>query len=121
MPLYPDPLPPVETVLPDMVQRIVAAHHPSAVILFGSRARGTAGPDSDTDLLIVLERAPHKLAAAISIRETLSYYAGYPKDIIVATPAQIAEHKNDPTCVISHALKEGIVLYDRASQDARNA
>ena len=35
-----------------MVQRIVAKFRPEQVILFGSHARGEAGPDSDVDLLV---------------------------------------------------------------------
>jgi len=37
-----------------MVQRIVRRFRPERVILFGSHARGEAGPDSDVDLLIVM-------------------------------------------------------------------
>ena len=39
-----------------MVARIVRRFHPDRVILFGSHARGTAGPDSDVDLLVELSR-----------------------------------------------------------------
>jgi predicted nucleotidyltransferase len=37
-----------------MVRRIVQRFDPEKVILFGSHARGTAGPDSDVDLLVVM-------------------------------------------------------------------
>ena len=37
-----------------MVKRIVRKFHPEQIILFGSQARGDAGPDSDVDLLIVM-------------------------------------------------------------------
>ncbi|MBI4613681.1 MAG: nucleotidyltransferase domain-containing protein [Planctomycetes bacterium] len=36
-----------------VVDRLVAAHRPAAVYLFGSRAMGEARPDSDFDLLLV--------------------------------------------------------------------
>src|SRR5882672_3592094 len=39
--------------LEEAVGRLVSALHPRAIILFGSRARGTNGPDSDYDLLVV--------------------------------------------------------------------
>lgn len=35
-------------------ERVVAEFRPQRIILFGSYARGTATPDSDVDLLIVL-------------------------------------------------------------------
>ena len=38
-----------------MVKRIVKQFDPEQVILFGSQARGDAGPDSDVDLLIVMD------------------------------------------------------------------
>lgn len=42
------------TALAAVVDRLVAAHRPVAIRLFGSRATGTAAPDSDFDLLLVM-------------------------------------------------------------------
>ena len=42
-----------EALLHQMVDTIVREVSPEAIILFGSRARGDARPDSDVDLLIV--------------------------------------------------------------------
>jgi predicted nucleotidyltransferase len=45
-----------------MVRRIVDAYHPLRIYLFGSKARGDAGPDSDYDLLVVVaDDAPPEL------------------------------------------------------------
>ncbi|HET6468864.1 MAG TPA: nucleotidyltransferase domain-containing protein [Geminicoccaceae bacterium] len=38
----------------DLLDRVVRYFEPEAVILFGSHARGAAGPDSDYDLLVIL-------------------------------------------------------------------
>ena len=38
-----------------MVRRIVDQFDPEQVILFGSHARGKAGPDRDGDLLVVMD------------------------------------------------------------------
>ena len=38
----------------ELVRRIVNRFHPEKVILFGSYARGTAGEDSDADVLVVM-------------------------------------------------------------------
>ncbi len=37
-----------------MVRRLVRRFRPEQIILFGSHARGTAGLDSDVDLLVVM-------------------------------------------------------------------
>ena len=48
-----------------MVQRLVDKFHPEQVILFGSHARGDAGPDSDVDRLIVMmQHDPARMLAA---------------------------------------------------------
>ena len=39
----------------DLLQSIIAYFSPRQVILFGSRARGDAGPDSDIDLVVLLD------------------------------------------------------------------
>ena len=49
----------------DVVERLVREYDPDRIILFGSRALGTATEDSDIDLLVVKETAsrfPMRLA-----------------------------------------------------------
>lgn len=41
--------------LDELVRRLVEALHPVRIYLFGSHARGTAGPESDVDIMIVHE------------------------------------------------------------------
>ena len=42
-------------VPPELLSRVVNYFHPRRVVLFGSRARGEARPDSDIDLLVILD------------------------------------------------------------------
>jgi predicted nucleotidyltransferase len=57
-----------DSVLLEIVRRLIDAYQPERIYLFGSRARGDAGPDSDYDLLLVVpddappERRDGKLA-----------------------------------------------------------
>lgn len=44
-----------DPVLREIVDRLVATLNPRRLYLFGSQARGDAGPDSDYDLLAVVE------------------------------------------------------------------
>jgi len=101
-----------EATIPLMVGRIVEQFHPRRVVLFSSRARGTATADSDVDLLIVLDRVADKRRAAIEIRRALSDLSVC-KDIIVTTPDEIARRSDLPGSVLRPALREGKVVYER--------
>lgn len=50
----PGQAPPPDSILVEAVRRIRRAFAPAHIVLFGSRARGTASRDSDYDLLVVL-------------------------------------------------------------------
>jgi predicted nucleotidyltransferase len=47
--------PPNDALIDDIVCRIVETAQPEKIILFGSRARGDARPNSDFDLLVIKE------------------------------------------------------------------
>jgi len=95
-----------------MVRRLVDRFDPDRIILFGSHARGTAGPDSDVDLLVILPVTGSKRAKQIEMRVAL-HDINVPKDIIVATPEQVEQQKNIVGTIIRPALQEGRVLYVR--------
>ena len=101
-----------EATIPLMVDRIVQQFHPRRVVLFGSRARGTATADSDVDLLIVLDRVADKRGVAIEIRRALSDLPVC-KDIIVTTPDEIARRGDLTGSVLRPALREGKVIYEQ--------
>jgi predicted nucleotidyltransferase len=49
------PAPPQsDPILSEIVRRLVEAYQPERIYLFGSHARGEAGPDSDYDLMVVV-------------------------------------------------------------------
>jgi len=43
-----------ESKLDEIVDRLKQAYQPERIYLFGSHARGDAGPDSDLDILVVV-------------------------------------------------------------------
>ena len=96
----------------EMVRRIVERFHPDKIILFGSYARGTAGPDSDVDLLVVKNVSGSKRQERLAIRLALSGI-GLAKDIIVVTPEEVERYKDIVGTIIYPALREGKVLYER--------
>ncbi len=96
-----------------MVDRIVRRFQPLRIILFGSRARGDAQPDSDVDLLVVFPQVANKRSKAIEIRQALSDLP-VAKDIIVSTPDEIARRGDLVGDVLRPALAEGKVLYEHS-------
>ncbi len=104
----------VEATLREMVRRLVERFQPEKIILFGSRARGEAGPDSDIDLLIVLPGPLRRLEQTVDMRLALRGL-GVAKDVFLATPEELVAHKDLPGTLIYPALREGRVLYERAA------
>jgi predicted nucleotidyltransferase len=95
-----------------MVRRIRDRFNPDRIILFGSHARGTAGPDSDVDLLVVMPVEGNKRAKQLEIRMAL-HDIRVPKDIIVTTPQDFAWRKETIGTIERPAAREGKVLYER--------
>ena len=91
-----------------IVRRIVEVAQPERIILFGSAARETTGPDSDVDLLVV-KRGAHrrKLAGEIYMR---LIGVGRAVDVVV-TPEDIERFGDSPALVIEPALREGKLIY----------
>ncbi len=96
-----------------MVKRIVAQFDPEQIILFGSHARGDAGPDSDVDLLVVVPVKGSKREKAIEIGVAL-HGIRVPKDIVVTTPEEFSWRRNVAGTIERPATLEGLVLYARA-------
>jgi len=102
-----------DVVVQEMVQRILKAGNPQKVVLFGSRARGDARPDSDYDLLVIESSSQPRYKRAAKYRRVLTGVCPA-KDIIVWTPEEVAEWRNVPNAFITTALNEGVVLYERS-------
>ncbi len=56
-----------------MVRRLARRFKPDQITLFGSHARGTAGPDSDVDLLVVTPVTGSKRDLEVAMRVALSW------------------------------------------------
>jgi predicted nucleotidyltransferase len=95
-----------------MARRLARRFRPEQIILFGSHARGRAGPDSDVDLLIIMPFTGSKRDKEIELRLAL-YDFLVPMDIILASPEEARRRRNIPGTIIRPALREGKVLYVR--------
>lgn len=102
-----------EKAIKEMVRRIVLQFNPEKIILFGSHARGTAGPDSDIDLLVVMPTKGSKRKTMLDLQTAL-HDIRIPKDIIVSDPEEFHWRKDIVGTIEWPATHEGKVLYDRA-------
>ncbi len=107
-------LPPSGTVpkeiLDVIVERIVAFAAPVKIVMFGSAARGTMGPNSDLDLLVIKEGNYDKLEAMSDIRHAIGS-VGLAIDVVVVTPEDVERYGDVHCLVIKPALREGKILY----------
>src|SRR5947208_14193783 len=83
---------PTQATIGRMVKRIVKKFAPEQIILFGSQARGDAGPDSDIDLLIVMPVVGSVREKRLEIRGVLPS-SPIPADVTVTTPEDFAWRK----------------------------
>lgn len=105
--------PPVtDELLQEAVHRILSVGSPLKIILFGSRARGIARPDSDLDLLIIEESdLPRYKRAARYLRALVGLFPE--KDVVVWTPEEVQAWAEVANAFITTALREGKILYAR--------
>jgi predicted nucleotidyltransferase len=101
---------PEEQLLDEVVRRIRSVGNPQRIVLFGSRARGDAPPESDVDLLLIEESALSRHRRPIPyLRALLGLFPA--KDIVVYTPSEVAEWADVPNAFVTTALREGRILY----------
>ena len=102
-----------ESLVEEIVRRILATAAPERIILFGSAATGEMTRDSDIDLLVV-ERDPGDLRKeSVKIDATLSGL-GYPFDVIVISSEWFEASKNVIGGIAYPANKYGKVIYEAA-------
>jgi uncharacterized protein len=102
--------------LPLVVDEIVAAFNPIEVILFGSVARGDDGPDSDLDLLVVLDKADRSERRQLTrdVRSAIKTFV--PVDIVIADRHDLATYDGNVGSALYWPLREGRSVYKRAEK-----
>ena len=100
--------------LREMTDTIVQNFAPDKIILFGSRARGQANTDSDADFLVVMEYGVSKREVQLAIKKKLRQFA-ISQDVLVISQEELDKYKNLRGLIYGIALREGKILYERAS------
>ena len=105
-----------EAAIPDpqlaaVVQRLIEAYAPERVYLFGSSARGDAGPDSDYDILLVVpdDATPERKRAKLAY--TSLWGTGSAADVLVWTRSSFDRRIHLPTSLPATIMREGRLLH----------
>lgn len=93
----------------EVAQKIGNNFKPDRIILFGSYAWGTPGPDSDVDLFIIKE-TDNTRETARQISRSI-FPRPFPMDFIVYTPSQTEKRKKMGDFFIKSILEKGQTLY----------
>ena len=106
-----------KNLLESMVEVIVEIASPEKIILFGSQARGTAREDSDYDFLIIdaepFDGGRSRWQSVSKLGRALAKFR-VPKDILLYSAKEVEQRRHWQNNVMSYALEEGKVLYERA-------
>lgn len=98
-----------DPALVDTLRRQLTERAPDAVCawLFGSRARGSARPDSDVDVAVLFAADPEPTLAGqpYALEADLGDATGLEVQVVAANTA--------PAELIHHILRDGILLLDR--------
>lgn len=100
-------------LLTDITIRIVERFNPRRIILFGSHARGEAGPESDLDIFIEMESAASPPERAVEV-SSLFGLRPWSLDLVVYTPAEVEKLRGVGGTLLSVIEAEGKPLYERS-------
>jgi uncharacterized protein len=106
-------------LLDEIISRLVKGLQPDQIYLFGSQARGQAGPGSDIDLLVVVPNSglPRHQREAKSY--DLLWGLTTPVDVIVLTRAEFNRTSRVKTSLAATVKSKGKLLYEKP-QDRRS-
>lgn len=93
-----------------IAKKIVEEIHPDKVILFGSRARGEAGSESDVDLAVVYSGPKTKREIRRQIN-MLFLDRDFSMDVFVMTPDEMEKYSHVANTLAREVTERGVALY----------
>lgn len=95
-----------ETVVETAVELLRSVAPGATIILFGSYARGEAGPDSDLDFLVVEPRLTSRHEEMVRLRDVLTPLH-IPVDVLVTGAQTLAKWDDTPGTLYYEIRREG--------------
>jgi predicted nucleotidyltransferase len=102
-----------DTLVREIVRRMLVVARPDRIILFGSAATGPMTRDSDIDLLVVAPASSNTLDERVRLYKALRGL-GFPFDVFIIGTERFEETKNIFGGIAYPANKYGRVIYEAA-------
>ena len=99
-----------EGVIRSLARLIADQFHPQRIILFGSYAYGNPRPESDVDLLVIMDAPCGETQQALAIRRYLNVLFGL--DLLVYTPQRLSQRVEWGDSFLKEITEKGVVLYE---------
>ena len=100
-----------DPILTEVVRRLVEAYSPERIYLFGSVAKGEAGPDSDYDIMVIVpdDAAPERLRSRLAYRALRG--TGTAADVVVWPRSSFERRARVVASLPATVAREGMLLY----------
>ncbi len=99
-----------DDVIRKLVLMIASQYQPRKIILFGSYAYGNPRPESDVDLLVIMDTSLKEIQQALEIRQYINPL--FAVDILVYTPARLDQRLKLGDPFIKEITEKGTVVYE---------
>ncbi|NPV75199.1 MAG: nucleotidyltransferase domain-containing protein [Anaerolineae bacterium] len=99
-----------DEIIRELVSRIAVGFKPIRIILFGSYAYGEPRPESDVDLLVVMETPLRESVQALQIRQSINPLFGV--DFFVITPERLTQRLLWGDSFLKEITEKGVVMYE---------
>ncbi len=100
----------MDALVEKITRRIAEAIHPDKIILFGSRAKGTATEESDVDLVVVYSGPKSRREIEVEI-DRLFNDRDFSMDVFVMRPDHLEDYKKVVNTLAYEVSHRGVVCY----------
>jgi uncharacterized protein len=97
----------------DVVQQIAQRFAPHKIVLFGSYARHQPRPESDVDLLVIMDTPLTETEQSVRILQSIEYHFGL--DLLVRKPDNLSRRLALGDSFLQEIMATGRTVYERAN------
>jgi predicted nucleotidyltransferase len=94
-----------------IIERLVEAYQPDRIYLFGSKARGDYGPDSDFDLMVIVPQTTEPGYRLAQQAHSLLWDIGTAADVMVWSQYAFESRLHLKASLPATIVREGRLLY----------